>query len=119
MNNDINNFIASTSKISWSPLVEEGIDTTGIHVKPLRHDEHTGRAPSILLKFEPGARYPYHNHPGGEEIMVLSGSCEIEGATLHEGDYLYTPPNFKHAVTTKEGCVLFLMIPEEVEILER
>jgi len=29
--------------------------------------------PTILLKFEAGAVYPYHNHPGGEEVFVLEG----------------------------------------------
>jgi len=83
----------------------------------LRYDESAGRAPSILLKFEPGAKYPYHNHPGGEEIFVLEGSCLIEGAALSAGDYLYTPLGFKHSVKSETGCVLMLVIPEEVEIL--
>lgn len=38
----------------------------GVFVKSLRYDEAAKRSPSILLKFEPGASYPYHNHPGGE-----------------------------------------------------
>jgi quercetin dioxygenase-like cupin family protein len=81
----------------------------------------TVRAPNgsttILLKFEPGSSYPYHNHPGGEEIFVLDGRVTIEGAELATGDYLYTPPGYKHAVRSEEDCTLLLMIPEEVEIL--
>lgn len=118
MNTSILSFITKSSQAEWVPLVEEGIDTKGIFVKVLRYDETAKRAPSILLKFEPGASYPYHNHPGGEEIFVLEGDAVLEGAHLSAGDYLYTPPNFKHAVTSVSGCVLLLIIPEEVEILQ-
>jgi len=72
---------------------------------------------ALFLKFEPGATYPYHNHPGGEEIFVLRGEAIIENVTLSEGDYLYTPANFKHSVSTKKGCTMLFVIPEEVEIL--
>ena len=117
MNTNILNYITSTNAMEWAPLVEKGIDTKGIFVKVLRYDEAAKRAPSILLKFLPGAKYPYHNHPGGEEIFVVEGDAILENAHLSTGDYLYTPPGFKHSVTTATGCILLLMIPQEVEIL--
>ncbi|HXL56306.1 MAG TPA: cupin domain-containing protein, partial [Chitinophagaceae bacterium] len=46
----------------------------GVSVISLKFDEATQRSITILLKFEPGASYPYHNHPGGEEIFVLQGA---------------------------------------------
>jgi len=49
--------------------------------------------------------------------MILEGDAIIEGEKLSAGDYLYTPPNFKHSVKSENGCVLLLVIPEEVEIL--
>jgi quercetin dioxygenase-like cupin family protein len=119
MNKNIQHYIASTGNMEWKPLSEEGIDTTGIFVKILRFDEQQQRPPSILLKFEPGAKYPYHNHPAGEEIFVIQGNCFVNDTLLSAGDYLYTPPGFKHAVKTDTGCELMLIIPEEVEILEK
>lgn len=107
-----------SSKIEWRPLNEEGVNTSGIFVKTLRFDEVTNRAPVILLKFEPGAKYPAHNHPAGEEVFVLEGEVKFGNKHLSEGDYLYTPPNGKHAVWSKKGCVMLLNIPEEVEILK-
>jgi quercetin dioxygenase-like cupin family protein len=119
MNTNMQNYIASTGNMSWTPLQEEGIDTTGIFVKILRFDEKQQRPPSIMLKFEPGAKYPYHNHPRGEEIFVLKGSCLVNDTLLNAGDYLYTPAGFKHRVTTETGCEMILIVPEEVEILEK
>jgi quercetin dioxygenase-like cupin family protein len=117
MNTHILNGHVKTAEIEWKPLVEGGVDTRGISVKALRIDPATGRAPSFLLRFEPGASYPYHNHPAGEELFVLSGACLIEGTTLEAGDYLYTPPGSKHAVRSQTGCTLLFQVPEEVEIL--
>jgi quercetin dioxygenase-like cupin family protein len=70
----------------------------------------------FLLNFEAGASYPYHNHPAGEEIFVLNGEAILENTVLSQGDYLYTPPEFRHSVTTKTGCLMLLVVPEEVEI---
>jgi len=114
---DIRNYIIRSNQKEWNPLIEEGVDTKGIFVKVLRFDEQTKRAPTILLKFEAGSTYPYHNHPAGEEIFVLEGDAIIERERLSAGDYLYTPPNFKHSVESENGCILLLVIPEEVEIL--
>jgi len=117
MTTSITNYITHSASTDWTPLLEPGVDTDGVFVKVLRYDEQAGRSPTILLNFKPGARYPYHNHPAGEEIFVLEGSALIEGVTLLTGDYLYTPPGYKHGVTTLTGCTLLLMIPQKVEIL--
>lgn len=117
MSTDMQDFIVKTPQIQWMPLIENGVNYEGIYVKTLRFDENTHRSPTILLKFEAGAAYPYHNHPAGEEIYVLEGSCIVEGTQLSAGDYLYTPPQYKHAVMSETGCLLFFVIPEAVEIL--
>ncbi|MCX2679646.1 dimethylsulfonioproprionate lyase family protein [Galbibacter sp. EGI 63066] len=117
MNTNIQDYIVKTPNMDWQPLVEKGTHYKGMYVKSLRYDKTSQRSTSIILKFEPNASYPYHNHPSGEELYVLEGSAIIEGATLHAGDYLYTPPNFKHSVKTETGCVILFIVPEEVEIL--
>ncbi|MEC5142617.1 cupin domain-containing protein [Chitinophaga sp. 212800010-3] len=114
---NINDYIVRNGEKQWQPLIEKGIHYEGISVISLLYDNEKGRSTTILLRFEPGAAYPYHNHPAGEQIYVLSGDVIVEGASLSAGDYLYTPPGFKHSVTTKTGCTLFFIIPEEVEIL--
>jgi quercetin dioxygenase-like cupin family protein len=117
MNTDIHHYIVRNNQKEWQPLIEKGIHYYGISVISLRYDEAAQRSTTILLKFEPGASYPYHNHPAGEEIFVINGEATLESVTLAQGDYLYTPPGFKHSVTTKTGCTLLFVIPEEVEIL--
>ena len=119
MNTDMKDYIVNTNNIAWKPLNEEGVDTNGISVKVLRYDESTNRAPSFMLKFEPGAKYPFHNHPAGEGVFVLEGSVFFNDVELFQGEYLYTPKNFKHSVHSKKGCVLLFNVLEEVEILKQ
>jgi len=105
--------VARSESMPWQPLNEP--DAAGILVKVLRFDQATRRAPTTLLKFEPGASYPAHNHPGGEEIFVLEGEIRFGGELFRKGDYLYTPPNHRHAVRSETGCVILAIVPEEVE----
>ncbi|MBN8733154.1 MAG: cupin domain-containing protein [Acidobacteria bacterium] len=105
-----------SATLDWTPLNEPGI--SGISIKVLRRDPATGRPPTFLLKFEPGATYPAHTHPAGEEVYVLEGEVHFGKHHLRPGDYLYTPPNGIHAVRSPAGCVLLLVVPEEVVILK-
>jgi quercetin dioxygenase-like cupin family protein len=108
--------LVRSHQLEWRPLDEPGV--SGVFVKVLRFDDDTRRAPTILLKFEPGASYPAHNHPGGEEIFVLEGDLILGKDHLRAGDYLYTPPNAKHAARSETGCVALLNVPEQVEIIK-
>lgn len=110
------NQIFRAAEVDWQPLDEPGI--TGIYVKSLRYDPETGRSPTILLRFEPGARYPVHSHPAGEEIYVLEGDIHLGKDHLHAGDYIYTAPGNIHAVRTDGGCIVLLNAPEEVVIIK-
>jgi quercetin dioxygenase-like cupin family protein len=110
------NQIFRAGDTDWQPLDEPGI--TGIYVKSLMYDAATKRSPTILLKFEPGARYPVHNHPAGEEIYVLEGDIHLGKDHLFAGDYIYTAPGNIHAVRTDGGCTVLLKAPEEVVIIK-
>lgn len=117
MSTNIQDYIVKTNTQTWVPLIEKDIHYQGVFVKSLLFNIEKQRSTTILLKFEPGAAYPYHNHPAGEELFVLEGEAIIEGATLKAGDYLHTPVNFKHSVKTNTGCTILFVVPEEVEIL--
>src|SRR5215471_636996 len=96
---DVNQLVRSLS-IEWKPLAEPGV--TGVFVKVLRFDKETGRAPTILLKFDPGATYPAHNHPGGEEVFVIEGDISLGKDDLNVGDYLFTPPEWQACSSLEE-----------------
>jgi quercetin dioxygenase-like cupin family protein len=98
--------------IAWRAL-----PTRGASVKVLRHDKESGGS-TALVRFEAGTRFPAHNHPAGEEIFVVAGDLQVGRDRLKAGDYLYTPPDGKHAASTEGGCVFLVTLPKPVEFLE-
>ncbi|SUV87500.1 ChrR Cupin-like domain [Bordetella pertussis] len=61
-----------------------------------------GRATSIV-RYAPGACFPRHEHPGGEEILVLAGSFSEEGGRYPAGWYLRNPPGSSHGALQRRG----------------
>lgn len=90
---------------------------TGVTMKVLRSDQETG-ASAILLRFESGASFPVHNHPGGEEVYVLEGNVRLGDDSLNAGDYLYTSPGGRHPASSRSGCLLLVVTPKGIEVLE-
>jgi quercetin dioxygenase-like cupin family protein len=90
----------------------------GVMKKALYSDETSGEL-TLLLRFEKNSTYPLHNHPGKEEIVILKGDIKIGKYELKFGDYLFTPPEGKHAVSSKDGCLLVIKLAKPIEIIER
>jgi quercetin dioxygenase-like cupin family protein len=91
--------------------------TAGVAVKRLRDDKASG-ASTFLLRVDAGARVPLHDHPGGEELFVIEGDLRVGADQLKAGDYLYTPPDGKHAASSDGGCVVLVTTPKPVRFVE-
>ena len=74
------------------------------------------RATSIV-RYAPRSDFPRHQHPGGEEILVLSGTFSDETGDYPAGWYLRNPPGSAHSPSSIDGAVIFVklcqMQPEE------
>ena len=81
----------------------------GVRMKILSIDRARDRV-TMLLRGEPGSRYPAHRHSGPEECYVLSGSVFIEGRILHAGDFHHAESDSDHAESwTDEGVEVLLV----------
>ena len=89
----------------------------GVSRKVLRNDTESGES-AALVRLEPGASVPAHDHPAGEEVFVLEGNVRIRRHHMKAGDYLYTPPDAKHAVASDGGCVFLVTLPKPVVMLK-
>ena len=67
------------------------------------------RATSIV-RYAPDSYFPHHLHPGGEEILVLSGTFSADNIDYPAGWYLRNPPNSGHQPCSKEGTVIFVKL---------
>ena len=81
----------------------------GVRMKILALDRARDRV-TMLLRAEPGARYPAHRHSGPEECYVISGSVNIEGRVLHAGDFHHAEGESDHGEAwTDEGMEVLLV----------
>jgi anti-sigma factor ChrR (cupin superfamily) len=69
----------------------------------------SGQVTSIV-RYEPGSTFPTHDHPEGEEILVLQGVFSDEHGDWPAGTYLLNPEGFRHAPFSRTGCVLFVKL---------
>lgn len=67
------------------------------------------RATSIV-RYAPGAWFPQHAHPGGEEILVLAGTFSEGDAHHGAGSYMRNPPASSHQPHSREGATLFVKL---------
>ena len=67
------------------------------------------RATSIV-RYAPNSYFPHHLHPGGEDILVLSGTFSADNIDYPAGWYLRNPPNSGHQPYSDEGAVIFVKL---------
>ncbi len=108
--------VLDTSAMDWQPS-----PAGGVLRKPLAREEaERGHATSIV-RYEPGARFARHEHPLGEEILVLDGTFSDETGDYGPGSYLRNPPGSGHAPCSENGCTLFVklhqMSPEDQAVV--
>lgn len=81
----------------------------GLWIKPLfNHDDYADK--SFLIKADPGCEVPHHDHPGGEEILVLEGVLEDEFGSYPAGTWLRCPVGSSHAPKSPEGAISYVKI---------
>jgi anti-sigma factor ChrR (cupin superfamily) len=75
----------------------------------LRGDVEKGRVTSVV-RYDPESAFPPHDHPEGEEFLVLEGTFSDEQGDFPVGTYVLNPPGFRHAPRSQPGCVLFVKL---------
>jgi len=76
------------------------------HAKLLFTD---GEAESYMIRLEPGAWAPAHDHPADEECLVLEGSLWQGDVYLTAGDFHVARPGMRHGdLRTETGAVVFI-----------
>lgn len=97
--------VIDTGAAIWQPS-----PARGVWRKPLAREEaERGHATSIV-RYDAGAAFARHEHPGGEEILVLDGVFSDEHGNFGAGTYFRNPPGTGHAPFSNEGCELFVKL---------
>ena len=69
----------------------------------------SGQVTSVV-RYQEHSQFPPHDHPDGEEILVLAGVFSDEHGNWPAGSYLLNPQGFRHAPYSRNGCLLFVKL---------
>jgi len=97
---------ADTRAMDWTPSPSGSVWRKRLH---LVGGAESGQVTSVV-RYLPDSRFPAHDHPEGEEILVLEGTFSDEHGDWPAGTHLLNPEGFHHAPFSREGCVLFVKL---------
>lgn len=107
INSDLTSRVAvDTARLPWTPSPSGTVWRKRVH---LVGPPESGQVTSIV-RYDVNSRFPAHDHPEGEEILVLDGVFSDEHGDWPAGTYLLNPEGFRHAPFSERGCVLFVKL---------
>jgi len=98
--------VADTRRMEWMPSPSGSVWRKRVH---LVGPPESGQVTSIV-RYEPRSTFPAHDHPDGEEILVLDGVFSDEHGDWPAGTFLLNPEGFRHRPFSAPGCVLFVKL---------
>ena len=102
--------ILDTAALPWRDFD----DAPGVRYKVLRHHEGR-RGITLLLQFAPGASYPAHRHPEGEDYYVLDGTLQDGARSYGAHTFVHHAPGSVHGPASPTGCTLLVVLPAHIE----
>ena len=88
-------FAGQTKIVNVNDMPWQDAKTPGIKFKVLYRDPTTG-ASTMLLKFEPGAQTPLHEHTGLEQTFVIDGELEDHDGRVQAGNFAWRQAGSVH-----------------------
>jgi anti-sigma factor ChrR (cupin superfamily) len=98
--------VADTGSMAWSASPSGTVWRKRVH---LVGPPEAGQVTS-LVRYEANSEFPAHDHPDGEEILVLDGVFSDEHGDWPAGTYLLNPEGFRHAPFSRPGCLLLVKL---------
>ena len=98
----------------WIASPQSGVERVMLD----RIGEEKARATS-LVRYAPNSHFPHHLHPGGEEILVLSGTFSADDDDYPAGWYLRNPPKSGHKPHSLDGAIIFVKLHQMLASEER
>lgn len=97
---------ADTTLMDWTPSPTGSVWRKRVH---LVGPPESGQVTSVV-RFDPDSSFPAHDHPEGEEILVLEGVFSDEFGDWPAGTFLLNPEGFRHTPFSRPGCTLFVKL---------
>ena len=107
INGDLSVRVAVDSRaMDWAPSPSGTVWRKRLH---LVGPAESGQVTSVV-RYDAESTFLQHDHPDGEEILVLEGTLSDEHGDWPTGTYLLNPEGFRHAPFSRQGCVIFVKL---------
>ena len=111
MNNHmVNADLSQRCVVDGNALVWQPSPSAQVHRRLLERDGGEVARATSIVRYEPGAKFNFHCHELGEEILVLDGILSDEFGDYGPGTYVKNPPGSGHAPFSEGGCTLFVKL---------
>src|SRR4051812_35746173 len=104
-------FVA-VDELPWKPTPSPGIDMKG-----LMHHPESGLM-TALVRWQPGAVIPLHEHVEIEQTYVLEGSIVDEEGEVRAGNYVWRPRGHRHIARAPNGALVLAFFIKPNRFLE-
>ena len=98
--------VVRSSELAWEASPAGGVERKRFH----RFGPPESGQVTSLVRYLPGARFPSHAHPEGEEIFVIEGVFSDARGDWPAGSWLASPEGFEHAPWSDAGCLIFVKL---------
>ena len=97
--------VMRTAQMDWQASPSAGVWRKRLE---LAGDVEKGRVTSVV-RYDAGSAFAPHDHPEGEEFLVLDGVFSDEHGDYPAGSYLLNPRGFRHAPRSAPGAATSCM----------
>ncbi len=82
----------------------------GVSRLPLERVAAESGHTTSFVEFKPGANFPEHTHPNGEEILVLEGVFSDEHGEYPKGSWVRSPHMSQHFPYVEEETLILVKV---------
>lgn len=106
VNNDLSQrVVVNTQTMDWQPSPSQTVWR-----KPLYREGGEFGPVTSIVRYDAGGKFRTHQHPQGEEILVLDGEFCDEHGRYPKGSYLLNPDGSQHSPYSDSGCTIFVRL---------
>ncbi len=96
--------VMHTAEMDW-----EADAVPGVWRKPLSKACSEQGFVTSIVRYEANTEFTEHQHPKGEEILILHGVLSDEFGDYQAGHYLRNPPGSSHRPFSRDGCEMLVL----------
>ena len=94
---------------AFEPLTTDGRHGVSVHFLYSNRDTDSDGSAAALVRYEPGALTPRHQHGGDEIVLVLEGELITEAGRHPAGDLLVMPTGSLHSPRSDTGALTLVV----------